>query len=1854
MDNVLANRINVAVMLSLLAMVSLSVAMLGCGKDESANNAAPANQPAAPTTSTAPADDDLAAETQPGDEAELAALPGSFTLNKAQFEADLAELTKHPHRLAGAGRETDRSFGPGSLAAAAYVQKRLAEIGLPAGDVYQQEFDLYQPVCTEAELIVDGKKVQPAQGRAIYQMRHNFLQAPITPREGLTGSCVYVGRGSLAEFGWVFPQDKIVVMEYEGSGRNWLKAFAFGAQAVVFVGPRDAMSATAWHHVNIPANLPRFFMPYDVADALGLREGGASKTVTLLAASEWQRLRGRNVIAVIPGTAPRYGDAASLPQAMVLAANLDSLSEVPELSAGARDAANVAALLQVASYLKDNPPRRNMLLCFFDGESVMHAGSTAFYGAINREKKGVTNGQILETKLEFLLSERAFAEGVLGYLKDGDIFPERKDSIWRRTFELSRSEAKAIGGEVLDELRPRRIRSDELRRALEKLPKDDPSVEAQRDKLTADKAVMDAAIDDLAAKDRGWNQLLKGLDEQQKAAPGERKITDEMQPFYAELMTTVAQLYRQRLVEIDDSIADAKTALVLRDRFGPAVDAKSRDERAKSLKKVGVTLDPPAGPLDGMQIMLHVSVNFGDARSRWTFIHGDDSGVIGEDKPGIYSSINKTLQKVGNELGIGEGKLLAAFDDQGVRNDYTDTRLLAPGRFVDSGASARLYAIFNLSTMTVLDPLDRQGHPGDTVAALNTQALLTQAGEAAIFFRRLADDEGLNILPSNAPTAAYFDTKWNDTRLILEGASVRRSGGGEAMSSRPVRGAIVALMLRGTNMWNGWPIEKSPPGFDVPLLGRTNVTGIFEIGPFPGIVNNPWVLGNAPAVCAMFDEYAPAIPLPAGVDPSLLKGPTRRGLMTSVTTDDKKNATGVTSAETISYMVFKTRPVTLVGYGYDRSNLTTQVMRAQSTAALRPDQSLIVETENLLTIFAPYENKGIKLFNKGGMVALGNSSGKPEGDGISIENPYARLCVVEQTSRDAATLNSYRLNLLAENRITQDDLQNLQERSLESRRQADGMRSQLESGVRAYDISTPYVPRSDDPMGVMEEMTGLIAAEAKAVGTDGGEAVMRRGGTGHYFGDMEASASLSRRVYVPLVGVMNDLVTAVVLLLLLALPFAFALERLIIGTPHIYRQIMWFGVFFLLTFGVLFLVNPAFKIAATPIIIFLAFTIILLSVLVIFIMVRKLQTEVRKMQGLSSTVHSTDVSRLSTMMAAVSMGISTMRRRPLRTLLTSVTVVLLTFTILTFASFGSSWGLRKKYVGPLVGSTPRFLIRHQLWMPLKDEVIETLEGHLAEEVTAVPRYWVSPTPQDVVDSATNQSSLDILLADHAAGKKTIMSAAVGIDARDFELLRPPSSADGPGVSDLEAFFDGDVSLLASDGLFMSRANAKALGLTDADRGQARVLFKGRSFLFAGYLGDAFGTYNILEGSGPLPVDYTTSAGPGDAMNQMTTRQNSNTTQSQSELPDQPNAQFVPYSVDKVVVIGAQAARDLGGLIRTATFYPNDPSRLTELAERAAEIAELPMYAGDANGVYRMMFGSLAAASGVRDLLIPVLLGGLIVFATMLGSVSDREREIYTFSSLGLAPPHVASLFFAEAAMYAVIGGMGGYLLGQIVARLMGVLSGYFGFNVPTMNYSSTNAIVTVLIVMGTVLVSTIYPAVKASRSANPGIQRSWKIPKPEANTYDLVFPFTVSAYDITGVVSFLKEHFDNYSDTSLGVFTTAHSAIFRQSDNDMLGFKARVALAPFDLGVNQNFALLSQPSDIEGINEVRILIGRLSGAHGDWRRANRVFINDLRKQLLIWRSLTPEIMERYRQMTLEQWDRLPVETMTPDNIGGAL
>ena len=76
--------------------------------------------------------------------------------------------------------------------------------------------------------------------------------------------------------------------------------------------------------------------------------------------------------------------------------------------------------------------------------------------------------------------------------------------------------------------------------------------------------------------------------------------------------------------------------------------------------------------------------------------------------------------------------------------------------------------------------------------------------------------------------------------------------------------------------------------------------------------------------------------------------------------------------------------------------------------------------------------------------------------------------------------------------------------------------------------------------------------------------------------------------------------------------------------------------------------------------------------------------------------------------------------------------------------------------------------------------------------------------------------------------------------------------------------------------------------------------------------------------------------------------------------------------------------------------------------------------------------------------------------------------------------------------------------------------------------------------------------------------------------------------------------------------------------------RLRVWLAPFDFGVRQRVELIFCPSDIYGgFRQIRLRLYREAGEHTVWHNLNRNFINDLRKQLLTWRSLDTEAKDRY-------------------------
>ena len=698
-----------------------------------------------------------------------------------------------------------------------------------------------------------------------------------------------------------------------------------------------------------------------------------------------------------------------------------------------------------------------------------------------------------------------------------------------------------------------------------------------------------------------------------------------------------------------------------------------------------------------------------------------------------------------------------------------------------------------------------------------------------------------------------------------------------------------------------------------------------------------------------------------------------------------------------------------------------------------------------------------------------------------------------------------------------------------------------------------------------------------------------------------AAAILGNRAYRPLRDIANDLLRAVVILLVLSIPFAFAAERLAIGAASIYGQIAGFIAIFGATFVVLYFTHPAFALASAPIVIFLAFVIILLSAFVIGVVMGKFKQELKAMQGLASKAHGAEGGG-STTFAAIIIGISGMRNRPLKTFLTVTTVALLTFTILVFASFESTLGIQETYLGKTRGPE-----RIEIHTPSFQTVPERLQDTIANLFD--DRFVVYRRMASFKDPA-NQGlgkSIDHVLWNPAEQIELKLDAVLSLDPREAEILKTPFTA-----------------LAGERPLYLSKSAAKHLNALTG----STLMLRGMAFTVVGtFVESDLQKLENIDGTRLVPPNFD-STFQSLNVNDETAKKNL--------LSSIDPGMFIFCQPGQVAITTPAALAELGAVANFISLYPKPGTDVVAAAQELAPLVNAPIFATNADGAKRYFYTSVVSGSGYAELIVPLLLGGLIIFSSLLGSIVDRQKEIFTFSALGLAPKDVGTLFFAESAVIAVLGGMGGYLISQILVTILVFLADHGLASVPNVNFSSSSSLITILIVMMMVMLSTIYPALMASRSANPGVNRSWKMPKPDGDVLSFTFPFTVPEKSFAGILGFIREHFENHGDASLDVFSARKIEVARvPGDAKRLGISAHISLAPFDLGVLQRLSMHTRPSDIPGIDEVVVELTRLNGAPGTWLKTNRVFIEDLRNQFLIWRSLPPETVEHYQRTTAE-------------------
>lgn len=698
--------------------------------------------------------------------------------------------------------------------------------------------------------------------------------------------------------------------------------------------------------------------------------------------------------------------------------------------------------------------------------------------------------------------------------------------------------------------------------------------------------------------------------------------------------------------------------------------------------------------------------------------------------------------------------------------------------------------------------------------------------------------------------------------------------------------------------------------------------------------------------------------------------------------------------------------------------------------------------------------------------------------------------------------------------------------------------------------------------------------------------------------EARAAWGLAARVYPEVESMAVDVIHSAVLFLALLIPFAFLAERLLIAFPDVTRQVGGVLGIFLAMFLALRQVHPAFQIALTPLMILLAFVLIALSVIVSSMVLSRFFNFMREQKQSVQGVHEAEVSQISVGLAAFSIGVSNMRKRVLRTALTCITLVALTFAVLSLTSVLTAMKQRKFSIGkpaPYAG----LLFRSPRWGFLTEPALRHLEEELGGIATPVPRSWF------VSNQADRQFAVEITHGDKA---RATAVAALGMTSGE----RGVSRADRTVVAG-EWLRPGETR-----GVLLPEKLAATLFIGSGDVGKAEVVIFGIPFVVRGLFDpQKFGKIRDLDDEEMSPVNFEATEKRRKSENVVLYEE--------GMLPER----YDHHDPSQLVIMPHEELMRLGGRLASIAVPLERKSDLDNVIGSLLSRLGLLVYVGKDRKTFAYSAISDTATGGMDFLIVPVLVAALIVFSTMLGAVQERTREIGVFSSVGLAPNHVAILFFAEACVYAILGTVVGYLLGQAFSHLVVQGLVFKGLNV---NYSSNATVLSVVVVMVVVLLSTIYPAHLASKLARPSQVSGFELPPLVGDQVRLELPFSFNARDAQAICAFLAEHFDAHAEASAGGFSAGDIRLGKTGDRAQAVWelKVRVWLAPYDFGVSQDLSFRTR----EGIGDessADLIITRLSGDQASWRRVNGRFLKGIRKQFLIWRSLGDQSRARYQR-----------------------
>lgn len=548
----------------------------------------------------------------------------------------------------------------------------------------------------------------------------------------------------------------------------------------------------------------------------------------------------------------------------------------------------------------------------------------------------------------------------------------------------------------------------------------------------------------------------------------------------------------------------------------------------------------------------------------------------------------------------------------------------------------------------------------------------------------------------------------------------------------------------------------------------------------------------------------------------------------------------------------------------------------------------------------------------------------------------------------------------------------------------------------------------------------------------------------------------------------SDMLQSIVVYMALMIPFCFFLQKLLFAFKKLEQELAGFAVLFVGMFGLFRMIHPAFRLAMNPEAIFIAFVLGAIGVFTTAVLRGRFHGEMlvlmRGIGGIGEEARYRTVGQTATII-----GVQNMRRRRVRTTLTTATIVLVVFTMLAFSSVSRKAKptlIKKSEGAPYTG----FFYHWSGGLPMDEGSVRVIKTLMAGKANVRVRRTMTQTGGWYMESlAESDRSIDV-------------NAVSGLPADDMVLRNSLALTAGK-------MFSNDTA----EEILLPLAAAEALGIDEADVGQVKVRLMGRELTVCGLLNEQ--RYRVARDLNPnlplIPLGPPPDNQGGQPNEERTLEMQ--VADIEARMLDTSSLAVVP--VELAAELGAEPcavsvifreqltaeemAAEIGSLLEVtdARFYVGSKSPFKPTSEAASTVKAGVYYVGSS---YRTAIG------GMAKLIIPLIIAGSIILNTMLGTVYERKSEIAVYNAIGLNPTHIFMFFLAEALVYSFIGAVGGYLIGQMLTMSIKSLGLIQDINI---NFSSLIVVYAIVFTMLLVLLSTLYPGYVATRLTVPSGKR---------------------------------------------------------------------------------------------------------------------------------------------------------------------